>query len=268
VKPTPGRRIGLMHTRRRMKARLHVDLPLAPGLQAALPATAARHVQVLRLQPGSAITLFDGRGQDWPAEILSMGRSDVQVRVGTPLDVDRELLRPVTLAIGMPANERMDWLVEKACELGAAAIEPLVCERSVLRLDGERAARRRTRWQTVAIAAAEQCGRARVTEVAEPEAFGTWLARRTPAAAAGGALLLSLDPSALPLTDALRREPVAGASSLFLLSGPEGGLAPQEEAAARAAGFVPVGLGPRVLRAETAPLAALVLAAQAGDAHR
>lgn len=245
-----------------MRARLHVEMRLAPGLEAALPSAAARHVQVLRLQPGAGITLFDGQGQDWPAEIVSMGRSDVQVRVGTPLDVDRELPQPVTLAIGMPANERMDWLVEKACELGAAAIEPLMCERSVLRLDGERAERRRARWQAVAVAAAEQCGRARVPRIAEPEAFAPWIARRLADRLHGAQIVLSFEPSAVLLGEALRSDEVAQQRGLCLLSGPEGGLSAQEEAAALTAGFVRASLGPRVLRAETAPLAALVLAGQ------
>ena len=103
--------------------RFFVDLPLARDLEAALPSAAARHVQVLRLQPGDAITLFDGRGADWAAQVLRIGRSEVQVRVGEPRPVDRELPVAVTLAVGVPANERMDWLVEKATELGAAAVE-------------------------------------------------------------------------------------------------------------------------------------------------
>lgn len=241
-----------------MNARLHVEMPLAFGLETALPAAAARHVQVLRLQPGSHVTLFDGHGQDWPAEILSMGRSDVTVRIAAPIDVHRELPWPVTLAVGMPANERMDWLVEKACELGATAIAPLVFERSVLRLDGERATKRRARWQAVAVAAAEQCGRARVPAVAEPEALKIWLARRGAASANTSAMVLSLDPLARPLGQALRQR-AANASGLCLLSGPEGGLSAQEETAACAAGFLRVSLGPRVLRADTAPLAALAV---------
>jgi len=249
-----------------MKARLHVEMPLAVGLQAALPAAAARHVQVLRLQPGEHVVLFDGRGQDWPAEILSMGRSDVQVRVGAPVDVQRELPRPVHLAIGMPANERMDWLVEKACELGAASLQPLVCERSVLRLDGERAARRRARWQAVAVAAAEQCGRARVTDIAEPEACAAWLARRQAEPTPAAAFVLSLAADARPLGEALRGDEATAARDLWLLSGPEGGLSLQEESAALAAGFARASLGPRVLRADTAPLAALVLAGHACEA--
>ena len=154
--------------------RFFVDLPLARDLETALPAAAARHVQVLRLQPGDAITLFDGRGADWPAQVLRMGRSEVRVRVGEPRPVDRELPVAVTLAVGVPANERMDWLVEKATELGAAAIQPLACERSVLRVSGERAERRLAHWQGVAAAAAEQCGRARLPCIEPIRPFAAW----------------------------------------------------------------------------------------------
>src|SRR6185295_9204335 len=114
-----------------------------------------RHVQVLRLQPGDAITLFDGRGGEHVAEVLRMGRSEVAVQVGARHEVDRELAVAVTLAVGMPANDRMDALVEKATELGAAAIQPLLCERSVLRLAGERAQKKVAHWRGVAIAACE-----------------------------------------------------------------------------------------------------------------
>lgn len=232
--------------------RLHVDLPLAAGLEAALPSGAARHVQVLRLQPGDAVTLFDGGGFDWPAEILRMGRSEVLVRVGAPTTVERELPVAVTLAIGMPANDRMDWLVEKATELGAAAIEPLVCERSVLRLAGERAEKRLAHWRGIAAAAAEQCGRARLPAIASPRNLDAWLRERTPAEGEVRQVL-SLAHGAVPFADTLMPMPRA----LCLLSGPEGGLSPQEDAAARAAGWQPATLGARVLRAETAPLAVL-----------
>ena len=131
-----------------------------------LPAAAARHVQVLRLQPGDALVVFNGSdGADWPGEIVRMGRREVDVRLGAPLPVDRELACDVTIALGVPANDRMDALVEKAGELGAAAIQPLVCERSVVRLSGERAEAKRAHWQAVATAASEQCGRARVAVV-------------------------------------------------------------------------------------------------------
>lgn len=236
-----------------MSLRLYVDTPLSAGATCDLPPAAARHAQVRRVQPGDTLLLFDGGGAEWPAEVLAMGRQQVQVRVGPPQPVDRELALSVTLAVGMPANERMDWLVEKATELGAAAIQPLVCERSVLRLAGERAERKREHWQAVAVAAAEQCGRTRVTAVAPPLPLAAWLA----ALPAGGGARWLLAPGAAAGT-----RPADGA--LTVLSGPEGGLAPAEVQAALAAGFVPVGLGPRVLRAETAPLAVLAWAGLCG----
>ncbi len=226
--------------------RLFVELALAPGATVTLPEGAARHVRVLRLQPGSGVLLFNGEGSDWPAEIGAIGKRDITARVGTPQPVARELPWPLTLAVGMPANERMDTLVEKAGELGAARLQPLLCERSVLRLSGERADRKRAHWQAIAVAASEQCGRARVLQVAPVRTLAEWLA--------GGAIegrRLVLAPGAPALRD------LAAEGAATLLSGPEGGLAPAELAAAQAAGFVPAGLGARVLRADTAPLAAL-----------
>lgn len=239
-----------------MPPRFHVPFPLAAGTEIELPEGASRHVQVLRLQPGDALTLFDGRGGEWAAQVLLMGRREVRVQIDAFVDVSRELPLAVTLAVGMPANERMDALVEKACELGVAAIQPLVCERSVLRLAGERAHKKVAHWQAVAVAACEQCGRNRVPPVHEAMDLAGWLAAHGRAPADPGApatrLVLSLTPEARPLRDAV---PPAGA--VWLLSGPEGGLTADEEAAAVATGFVPVTLGPRVLRAETAPLAVL-----------
>jgi 16S rRNA (uracil1498-N3)-methyltransferase len=231
-----------------MTIRLHVDVPLRAGATLALPAGAARHAQVRRVQPGDALLLFDGGGSDWPAEVLAVGRGSVDVRVGEPVAIDRELDCAVTLALGMPANDRMDDFVEKATELGAARIVPLVCERSVLRLDGERARRRQAHWQAVAIAACEQSGRARVPVVAEVTAFEAFIA----APAEGARLLLSPRADVASLHAAL-----ASAAAVSVVSGPEGGLTPAEEEAAIDAGFAPVGLGPRVLRADTAPLALL-----------
>lgn len=233
-----------------MSLRLHVELPLARGAELALPTGAARHVQVRRLQPGDRVTLFDGQGADWSAEIVSMGRSDVQVRIGDAQPVQRELPWPVTLAFGMPANERMDALVEKATELGAAMLQPLVCERSVLRLAGDRAERRREHWQAVAVAACEQCGRARVPAVAPVLTLAQWLGQ----AAATGERVLLAAPRDGDAAVALHALP---AGPLTALSGPEGGFTPAEQAQAVAAGFQPVRLGPRVLRADTAPLALL-----------
>lgn len=221
-----------------------------------LPAAGARHVQVLRLQPGDPLTLFDGRGGQWAAQIQRMGRSSVHVQVMQHESIEREPAREVHLAVGVPANERMDWLLEKAAELGAASVQPLLTERTVLRLADERARRKQEHWQAIAVAACEQCGGNRVPPVHEPVAFARWRAPAGPAP-----LLLSLAADAVPLATA-----AGDSQALLLLSGPEGGLTAGEEAAARAAGFRPVRLGPRVLRAETAPLAALAALTLASEA--
>ncbi len=260
-------------------ARIHVDTALRADTELNLPANAARHVQVLRLQPGAQLTLFDGMGGEWAAEVLQIGRREVSARVLARRDMERELRCAVTLALGMPANERMDTLVEKATELGVAAIRPLVCERSVLRLAGERAQRKTAHWQAVAVAACEQSGRNRVPGVAPALSLPEWLAAQ-PALAPHTALpvapsvapllgpsvglslappptarlLLSLDPLAVPI---LRYPNLAAARHVTVLSGPEGGLTAAEQALAMAQGFTPVSLGPRVLRADTAPLAVL-----------
>lgn len=226
--------------------RIHCAEPLATGATLALPAEAARHVQVLRLQPGDGCTLFDGRGGEYAATIARMGRSDVTVTVGAHQPREVEAAVAVTLALGMPANDRMDWLVEKATELGVAAIQPLQTQRSVLRLDGERARRKQAHWQAIAIAACEQCGRNRVPPVGAVQGLAAWLATRP-----APGWVLSLRPDAQPLAT------LRGAGAVTLLSGPEGGLAPEEEDAARTAGWRALSLGPRTLRAETAPLAAL-----------
>lgn len=236
--------------------RFHCPVPLTAGAELDLPPAAARHVQVLRLQPGDAITLFNGEGGQWQATVLRMGRSDVGVRVDTFEAVEREAARRVHLAMGMPANDRMDWLVEKAAELGVASVQPLHTAHSVLRLSGDRAIKKQTHWQQVAVAACEQCGGNRVPLVQPVADVGTWL--RGSDTIAPLRCVLSLAEGSRPLSDVLRDHP-ADAPVLFL-SGPEGGLSPQEDAAARAAGFVPVTLGRRVLRAETAALAALVQA--------
>lgn len=230
--------------------RFHCPLPLVAGQSLELPAGAARHVQVLRLQPGARITLFNGEGGEFEAIVERMGRSDVAVKVVFHLDVEREAARELHLAVAMPANERMDWLVEKATELGVSSIQPLVAERSVLRLAGERARKKQAHWQAIAIAACEQCGRNRVPPVQEISELRAWLAGT--AAGTPKRLLLSLRPEAVTLRDA-----ATGSDAAVFLTGPEGGWTAGEEDAALAAGFQPVTLGARVLRAETAALAAL-----------
>jgi len=228
-----------------------------------LPAGAARHVQVLRLQPGDTITLFNhgpGWGGPYPggefdATVTHMGRSDVQVRVAAHHPVEREARRAVHLAVGMPANDRMDWLVEKATELGVASIQPLMTERSVLRLSGERADKKVAHWQSVAISACEQCGGNRVPMVHPMQTLAQWI--KAGSAAGRQGLLLSLHEGSMVV-----RSLPASNSDTLLLSGPEGGLSSAEEDLVLAQGFTPVSLGPRVLRAETAALAALTVLTQ------
>jgi 16S rRNA (uracil1498-N3)-methyltransferase len=243
-------------------ARFYADIALSPGSSVSLPAQAARHVQVLRMQPGDALTLFNGRGDGQPgsegefaATVERMGRSEVEVMVGAYTATAREAGRAVHLAVGMPANERMDWLVEKAAELGVASIQPLMCERSVLRIKGERADKKLAHWRGIAIAACEQCGRSRVPIIHDADNLADWLkGPRQGTAEIGAQMLLSLQDGTRPLAEAVA---AAGNGALTFLSGPEGGLSAAEEAAAIASGFAPVTLGPRVLRAETAPLACL-----------
>ena len=234
--------------------RFYCPAPLTAGSALDLPSGAARHVQVLRLQPGDTITLFNGEsGGEFDATITHMGRSDVQVQVGQHHAVEREAGLAVHLAVGMPANDRMDWLVEKATELGVASIQPLMTERSVLRLSGERADKKVAHWHSVAIAACEQCGGNRVPLLHPVRTLANWLASPN-GVDPSVRLLLSLHNGAKPL-----RAMVGGGSgqAITFLSGPEGGLSAVEEGLALTHGYQPVTLGPRVLRAETAALTAL-----------
>jgi 16S rRNA (uracil1498-N3)-methyltransferase len=249
--------------------RFYCPTPLNTGDLLELPPNAARHVQVLRLQPGDSITLFNhgphwetgattsSPGGEFDATVTQMGRSHVQVQVGAHHAVEREAMRVVHLAVVMPANERMDWLVEKATELGVASIQPLVSERSVLRLTGERADKKVAHWQSVAVSACEQCGGNRVPQVHPVAPLALWLR----GLAADGAQELPLARLLLSLREGSRslRDWAADSTSAaaVFLSGPEGGLSATEEEAAVACGFKPVSLGARVLRAETAALAAL-----------
>ncbi len=267
-----------------MGPRLHVDgMKLdVSGAAFALEEGPSRHVQVLRMQPGEGLRLFDGRGHEWQAEVTDMGRKVVQVRVRHAIDNDRELPVRVTLAVGMTANDRMDTLVEKATELGVHAIQPLLCARSVLRLDGERAAKKVAHWQAVAVAASEQCGRAVVPQVLPVVSSMAWLQEATQATTGGGVDetagtacgwqargVLSLREAApvgrwldgLLAERAMSPEP----ANWCFFSGPEGGLTPEEEELALSKGWQAVSLGRRVLRADTAPLAVLsVIAAAMG----
>lgn len=221
---------------------------LAPGAHVELPEPVARHaVRVLRLPPGAPMVLFDGRGGEYPARIERIERDRVVAELGAWQDVERESPLAITLVQALQVGEKMDFTIQKAVELGVRDIVPVESRRSVMRLAGERAAKRVAHWQGVAAAACEQCGRNQVPLVAPLEKLESWLARP-----AHAALRLMLAPDAeQTLVE------IAPAGEVQLLIGSEGGLDPQEVIAATQAGFRAVRLGPRVLRTETAGLAAL-----------
>jgi 16S rRNA (uracil1498-N3)-methyltransferase len=175
----------------------------------------------------------------------------VEVKAQAHQAVEREPGRAVHLVVGMPANDRMDWLVEKAAELGVASIQPLMTERTVLRLKGERAEKKQAHWQAVAVSACEQCGGNRVPVVHAVQTLESWMRLGS---VKGPQAVLSLAPGSQPLATWAARQPLTG--PLWLLHGPEGGLTPREEQQLLSAQWAPVGLGPRVLRAETAAIAA------------
>jgi len=227
--------------------RIHCDHKLGPGAQFTLDADAAQHVaKSLRLKAGDAIVVFDGRGGEYEATIQRIDRDRVDVKVGGLTAAEREAHLAVGLVQGLPEADKMDWIIQKATELGVAWVQPVTCERSVVRLSGERAARREAHWRRVAVAAAEQSGRTRVPEVRPNLNFMSWLA--VPADTPRWMLL----PGAAPLA----AQPAAP-TPLELVVGPEGGFSERERDLLLARGALPVSLGPRVLRTETAPVAAL-----------
>jgi 16S rRNA (uracil1498-N3)-methyltransferase len=238
--------------------RFHSAAPLRAGGTMQLPEEAAHHaVHVLRLRAGEPLTLFDGRGGEYHARIAAIERLRVTVEVLAHYALERESPLAVTLVQGVSAGEKMDFIVQKATELGVAVLLPVVAARSSGRIAGERAAQKRAHWQRVVIAACEQCGRNRVPEVLAPVSLEEYR-RRT---VSGTGLLLSPEAQ-LGLREAASR--LQGTATLA--AGPESGFTAAEEAMLARAGFVPVRLGPRVLRSETAALAALAaLNALAGD---
>jgi 16S rRNA (uracil1498-N3)-methyltransferase len=227
--------------------RIFVDVRLGPGAQFALAPDAAQHVgKALRLKTGDTIRVFDGRGGEYEAVITRMDKEHVDVKTGAFHDAGRESPLAVGLVQGLPEADKMDWIIQKSVELGVASIQPVVCDRSVVRLSAERAARREAHWRRVAVAACEQSGRNRVPEVRPTLGFLSWIAIPSEAER------WMLSPGA----EALAARP-APAGPVELLVGPEGGLSERERDLALSKRFQGVGLGPRVLRTETAPLAAL-----------
>jgi 16S rRNA (uracil1498-N3)-methyltransferase len=238
--------------------RVYVDAPLTPGKRVTLEGSAASHlIRVLRLRVADALTLFNGQGGEYAATIAEARSGRLSVAVGEPLGIERESPLTLTLAQGVSRGERMDLVVQKATELGAAGIVPLFTERSVVRLSAQQAARKLDHWRAIAISACEQCGRNRLPRLAAPLALADFLKQGT-----AGATGLLLSPAASAGIAAMARP----AAAVTVLIGPEGGLSEAEQQAAVAAGFVPVRLGPRVLRTETAAIAALsVLQGRYGD---
>ena len=231
--------------------RVYVDAPLEPGARITLERSAASHVtRVLRLRSGEALTLFNGRGGEHAGSIDKSHGGEVTVLIGEHHAVERESPFPITLAQGISRGQRMDLVVQKATELGVSRLVPVLTERSVVRLDAQQSDRKSNHWRAIAISACEQCGRNRLPEVALPAQLRELL--REPAGDRAR-LLLSPD-AALRVEDVPRRQ-----SGVLVLIGPEGGLSEEEQGQAQAAGFTAVNLGPRVLRTETAAIAALTL---------
>ncbi|HWA13253.1 MAG TPA: 16S rRNA (uracil(1498)-N(3))-methyltransferase [Burkholderiales bacterium] len=232
-------------------ARFHVDGRLGNGSDVRLPPDAAHHAaRVLRLEAGDPIVLFDGHGGEFEARITRLERGEVHAKTGAHREVERESGLEVHLVQGLSSGERMDFTLQKAVELGVAGIQPVAMERSVVRLKDERAQRRVEHWQNLVIAACEQCGRNRVPRVAPVLDFGEYAGQLGPAE---GESRLLLSPQAA----ASLRSRDRPAGRIVLMAGPEGGLAPGETQTALARGFEAVRLGPRVLRTETAAVAAL-----------
>lgn len=231
--------------------RVHVPGPLAVGRTCAVEGDAATHIaRVLRLSMGDALILFDGEGGEYAARIEAIRKGAVAVAVLERHAAERESPLSLTLAQGISRGERMDWVVQKATELGVSRLVPVLSERSVVRLDPRQVQSKQRHWQAVAVAACEQSGRDRIPPVAAPATLTQFLHGLPPG---GTRLLLSPEGSA-----ALENlSPPAG--DLIVLIGPEGGLTEEEQRAARRQGFTALRLGPRVLRTETAAVAVLAL---------
>ena len=239
--------------------RVHVDSPLAAGSEFVLPDSAAAHLsRVLRLTVGDECVLFNGDGNDYAARITASGKREMRVAVAASHEVDNESPLAITLLQGVARGEKMDLILQKATELGVTAIAPLWSQRSEVRLDEARTEKRLAHWRGVVTSACEQCGRARVPKVAAPVSLAAAMG-----ALPGGGLRLILDPEG---ELALGTLTIGDGASVVLAVGPEGGWSPADREQLRAAGFQGLKLGPRILRTETAGLAAIsALQSRLGD---
>ena len=229
--------------------RFYCPLPLAAGLLVDLPEAVAHHLHVVRQQPGAILTLFNGDGGQYSATLQEVGKRRASALVEACEDVDVELPYAITLAQALPEASKMDWIIEKAIELGAAGIVPLAAQRCVVRLSSERAEKKLAHWQGIIVSASEQCGRNRLAQLAPLQEFNQWhkqqdLQQR-----------IILTPRAQQsLADWARHQ---SPQAVTLMVGPEGGFTEAEEKAAIAAGAIGLAMGPRILRTETAGLTAL-----------
>ncbi|MGN7724315.1 16S rRNA (uracil(1498)-N(3))-methyltransferase [Luteimonas sp. 22616] len=239
--------------------RVHVESTLAVGARIALPeGTAAHLLRVLRLGVGDACVLFNGDGHNYDARIVAAGKRDGEVEVIGMRVVNSESPLRIVLVQGVARGEKMDWIVQKATELGVAGFVPVSSDRSEVRLDGERAARRLAHWRSVVIAACEQSGRATVPDVTAPLPLAAALPHLPQAG-----LRLTLDPEA---ADSIATLPDPGGRPIVIAIGPEGGWSPRDRSVLADAGFSGMRLGPRILRTETAGMAAIVaLQSRFGD---
>lgn len=243
----------LQKNRVKSGSRFYFPNKLGSGAEVRLPADTAHHaIRALRLGVGDPIVLFDGLGGEYQASICRIERDVVVARTGPFVERSAESPIDLVLAQGMSSGERMDFTMQKAVELGVSAIQPLATERSILKLTPERAARKTGHWRKLATAACEQCGRTRLVDIAEPQRLGDWLGK-LPRDRNDNELRVLLSPEA----DIGLNNLSAQGARIILLVGPEGGLAPTEIATAQRWGFQSIRIGPRVLRTETAAMAAL-----------
>jgi 16S rRNA (uracil1498-N3)-methyltransferase len=238
--------------------RNHVDQPLAVGRTLVLPEDTTQHLlRVLRLGTGATVWLFNGDGHDYEARLLGTGKRGAEAEVVGRRAVDVEAPLRITLAQGIARGEKMDLVLQKSTELGVAAFAPVVTERTEVKLDADRAGKRLAHWQGVVAAACEQSGRAVLPPVAEPVSLANYAAAET------ATVRLVLDPRS---GTGIRDLPLPPGATVALVAGPEGGLSERDLATLKAAGFGGLRLGPRILRTETAGLAAIAaLLALHGD---
>ena len=239
--------------------RVHVDQTLMPGITVVLPEQAGEHLtRVLRLERGGALILFNGDGREYDATLASLARRAVSAEITAVRTIERESPLPLTLAQAIARGEKMDWILQKATELGVARIVPVVTERTEVKLDDERAERRMLHWTQVIAGACEQCGRTRLPQLDPPQRLDRWIAGLSDDAALKLALLPEGDTSLRTLPELTH--------GAVLCVGPEGGLSDKDVAMLRHGGFAGLRLGPRILRTETAGIAALAaLQALHGD---